>query len=59
MKLVELFEEMKKKPMSLFYGAGICLDCGGPTGTQLFENLKTEYPKGKSSNFFDYMNEII
>lgn len=45
--------------MSLFYGAGVCMGCGGPSGDQLFHNIKQQYPNGTSQNFFDYMNEII
>ena len=59
MKLAEILSEMQKKPTSLFYGAGVCLDCGGPSGSQLFDAITQQFPGGNSTDFFEYLKEII
>lgn len=55
----EILTIMQKKPMSLFYGAGVCLDIGGPNGTQLLQAVKKQFPNCTSKDFFGYMNEVI
>lgn len=59
MDIKEVLLEMQKKPVSLFYGAGVSMDCGGPNGHQLFNAVKHQYSGGTSNAFFDYMKEII
>lgn len=59
MDIKEILGQMEKKPMSLFYGAGVSMDCGGPSGVQLLNSVKTQYPGGSSENFFEYMNKTI
>jgi hypothetical protein len=55
----ELVMEIERNPTSLFYGAGVCETCGGPTWKELFRAIKAEFPGGKSDEFFAYMDEII
>jgi tetratricopeptide (TPR) repeat protein/GTPase SAR1 family protein len=55
----ELVAEMKRGPVSLFYGAGATLTCGGLSWDQLFSSVKNRFPGGNSNNFFEYMQEII
>jgi len=48
MEIKDLLHDMQRKPMSLFCGAGVCMGCGGPSGDQLFHNIKQQYPSGNS-----------
>jgi len=59
MNLDELIAEIKRTPISLFYGAGVPTTCGGPSWGELFSDLKSRFPGGKSDEFFTYMDEII
>lgn len=59
MDLDELVIEIGKSPVSLFYGAGVSLTCGGPSWGELFSEIKSRFPGSKSDEFFTYMDEII
>ena len=59
MNLEELVAEIKRSPVSLFYGAGVAITCGGPSWKELFSGIKDRFPGGKSDEFFTYMDEII
>jgi len=59
MNLNELVEDIRKSPTSLFYGAGVTISCGGLCWEGLFSSVKSQFPGGKSDDFFDYMQEII
>ena len=59
MNLDELVAEIKRSPISLFYGAGVAITCGGPSWGELFSDIKSRFPEGKSDEFFTYMDEII
>ena len=59
MDLEELVAEIKRSPVSLFYGAGVAITCGGPSWGELFSGIKSRFTGGKSEDFFKYMDEII
>ncbi|MCW4025688.1 MAG: SIR2 family protein [Candidatus Bathyarchaeota archaeon] len=59
MELSEVIREMQKKPTSLFYGAGVCVSCGGPNGEQLLTALKKQYVESKAADFFSFMQDTI
>ena len=59
MDIKEILATIQKKPVSLFYGAGVCRDIGGPSGDQLFDSVKQQFSGGASKDFFSYMNEVI
>lgn len=59
MKVADLVSEMRNSPVTLFYGAGVTKDCGGPSWEDLFQAVKQQFPQGKSTDFFSYMQEII
>ncbi|MGV9170910.1 MAG: SIR2 family protein [Promethearchaeia archaeon] len=59
MNLEEMFNQIGHKPISLFYGAGVSMDCGGPSGGQLLESMKLEFGDSETDSFFEYMDYII
>jgi len=46
MDIKEILATIQKKPVSLFYGAGVCRDIGGPSGDQLFDSVKQQVSGG-------------
>lgn len=59
MELSELMEIIDKKPISLFYGAGVSMACGGPSGSQLFSAIRKQFKGPEIESFFDYMDKIM
>ena len=59
MDLGELVEQIRRSNASLFYGAGLSVACGGPTWDELFSAIKNRFPEGKSTSYFEYVQEII
>jgi len=57
--LDELVSEMKRSPISLFYGAGVTVTCGGPSWDELFTSVKDRFPGSKADDFFEYMEDTI
>lgn len=59
MELDELVAQMRTSPVSLFYGAGVSIDCGGPTWGELSELIKEKFPGKTANDFFQFMQMVI
>ena len=57
--LDDVLVKIRDKPTALFFGAGVALGCGGPSGGQLIQVLKTRFPNETSTSFPDYMSHIL
>ncbi len=59
MNLDQLVAIMRTSQISLFYGAGVSVDCGGPTWLELTTAVKAKFPEYTSEDFFQLMQSII
>ena len=59
MDLDELVAQMRISQISLFYGAGVSVDCGGPNWSELIDAIKNKFPSHDSNDFFQLMQSII
>lgn len=59
MNIKEVLSHLQKKPTSLFYGAGVSMACGGPSGAQLISSIGKKYSGDDTKGFFEYMSEVI
>ncbi|MCL5877549.1 MAG: SIR2 family protein [Candidatus Bathyarchaeota archaeon] len=59
MEIAEVVNLMRNSPISLFYGAGVSIDCGGPNWNQLTDVVKEKFPDKTETDFFQLMQSII
>jgi hypothetical protein len=59
LNLEDVVTKIKESPSSLFYGTGICQDCGGPSWDELLSDLQKRFQGESSNDPFDYLEEII
>jgi len=59
MSLDELAAIMVTSPISLFYGAGVSFDCGGPTWDELSALIQRHFSVQIKNDFFSLMQEVI
>jgi hypothetical protein len=59
MNLEELVAQMRMNPVSLFYGAGVSIDSGGPSWAELEAAVQQKFSEKHDEDFFKLMELII
>jgi hypothetical protein len=59
LELSEIVAIIEKEPVSLFYGAGVSMACGGPSGTHLLSAVKSKFGDSKADSLLKYMDDFI
>lgn len=59
MNLDELVSKMQTTQISLFYGAGVSIECGGPTWDELSRLVQRKFSVQAKDDAFSLMQEVI
>ena len=57
--LDDVVARIVERRAALFFGAGVALGCGGPSGRELLDRAKDHFGDAATERFLDYMADVI